>query len=282
MLHGPVLTALRALSPLWSIIKLTTPDQFPQSPPTLLASTKDEALLMLSELRYGAQDGAAAIESGGIYYWANIDGLISSYKSYLSAPGPDDDNSNMSVINAAFALACQFNPSCAPDWDSTSSRTFFVRARALVGNPLDGSTIADASVLSLLGFYLMNCNRCDAAYIYISVAMHILVVHGVHRAWMIDEDGKRLFWTTYNLDRWLSCLMGRPPSVPDEAIKLDLPRESRGLPPARGLCAHIWLSRISNFIVSNVFDVSKQPVDDIGWHGTGAAGDEMVEILVLL
>ena len=230
---------------------------------SLTLPTKDEALMMLSELRYWAQDGAATISSGGIHYWANIDDLITSYHTYLSAPGAEE-STRLALINAAFALACQFNPSSAPKWDSTSGQTFFARARALIGNPLDVSTIADANVLSLLGFYLMNCNRRDAAYIYISVAMHILMVHGVHRAWMIDEDGKRLFWTIYNLDRWLSCLMGRPPMIPDEAIKLDLPRESRELPPPHGLCAHIQLSKISNFMVSNVFDVSKQPVEPQG------------------
>ena len=226
---------------------------------SLTLPTKDEVLLMLSELRYWAQDGATTIESGGIYYWANIDDLTSQYYAYLSNPRAENGSSNLALVNAAFALACQFNPNCAPNWDSTAGQTFFARARSLIGNPLDLSTIADASVLALLGFYLTNCNRRDAAYIYISVAMHILLVHGVHRAWMIDEEGKRLFWTIYNLDRWLSCLMGRPAMIPDEAIKLDLPRDTRGLPSARGLCAHIQLSRISNFIVSNVFDVSRQP-----------------------
>ena len=201
--------------------------------------TKDEALTMLSEVRYWAQDGAATVESGGIHYWVNIDELISSYYAYLSAPRAKDVSSNLALINAAFALACQFNPSCGPKWDSSSGQTFFARARALIGNPFEVSTIADGHALSLLGFYLLNWNRRDAAYIYISVAMHILVVHGVHRAWMIDEDGKRLFWTIYNLDRWLSCLMGRPPMIADEAIKLDLPRHSRGLPSPRGLCAQI-------------------------------------------
>jgi hypothetical protein len=54
--------------------------------------------------------------------------------------------------------------------------------------------------------------------------------------------------------------------IMDEAIKLDLPRDTRGLPSARGLCAHIRLSRISHFIVSNVFDVSRVPAEPGGMH----------------
>jgi hypothetical protein len=169
---------------------------------SLTMPTKEEALVMFAELRYWAQDGAATVESGGIYYWVNIDGLNSQYDAYLAGPAAVNAHTpNLALVNAAFALACQFNPSCAPDWDSTCGQTFFTRARSLIGDPLDTSTIGDANVLALLGFFLMNCNRRDAAYIYVSVAMHILVLHGVHRAWLIDEDGKRLFWTIYNLDR---------------------------------------------------------------------------------
>ena len=170
---------------------------------SLTLPTKEEDITMLSELRYWTQDGAATIESGGIYYWANIDDMIVQYHNHLAAPRAETDTSDLAMINAAFALACQFSPSCAPTWDSTGGQIFFARARGSIGNPLDVSTITDASTLSILGFYLMNCNRRDAAYIYISLAMHILVVHGVHRAWMIDEDGKRLFWTVYNLDRYV-------------------------------------------------------------------------------
>lgn len=55
--------------------------------------------------------------------------------------------------------------------------------------------------------------------------------------------------------------MGRPAMVPDEAIKLDLPREARGLPSPLGLQAQIRLSRISHFIASNVYDVSKHTAE---------------------
>lgn len=167
----------------------------------LLLPTQEEAINMLNELRYCAQDGDDTFPSGGIYYWLNPQSLMLEYQAYLDANGALEMSPNMVTANAAFAVACQFNPHCAPEWESESGQTFFARAKTSVGNPLDVSVVNDASVLALLSFYLLNNNRRDAAYIYVSVAMHILIVHGVHRAWMVDEEGKRLFWTVYILDR---------------------------------------------------------------------------------
>lgn len=81
-------------------------------------------------------------------------------------------------------------------------------------------------VLTLMALYLIENNRRDAACMYVCIAMHISIMHGVHRGWSIDEKGKRVFWTLYILDRWLSRLMGRPLSISDDAIQLDIPRES--------------------------------------------------------
>ena len=87
------------------------------------------------------------------------------------------------------------------------------------------------------------------------------MVHGVHRGWSIDEDGKRKFWDAYNLDRWLSQLMGRPAGIADEAIKLDVPRDAPGLPPAEGLRSHIELSKINSYIAANVYGVCKHSAE---------------------
>jgi hypothetical protein len=223
----------------------------------LILATREQAAGMLAELRESAQDGRGAFASGGIYYWVDSEAVLEDYLAFVEGVRTPELNHNVVTANAVFAVACQFNPKCAPDWETGFGQTFFARARHLIGNPLDASIINDATVLALLGFYLLNSNRRDAAYIYISVSMHILIVHGVHRAWMVDEQGKRLFWTVYVLDRWLSCLMGRPALVPDDAIKLDLPRDTAGLPPAAGLHAHVELARISNYIVANVYDIAR-------------------------
>jgi hypothetical protein len=52
----------------------------------------------------------------------------------------------------------------------------------------------------------------------------IAVIHGAFRS-CVDEASTRTMWTLYILDRWLSVLMGRPPTIADEAIKLPLPSD---------------------------------------------------------
>lgn len=227
----------------------------------LVVPSKDQARRMLAELRFWTQNGPATTASGGLYYWANTDDLLAQYEDYLADPQSPEASRNLALVNAAFAIACQFNPDCAPEWDAGHGQTFFARARMLIGNPLDVASLSDANVLTLLGFYLLNSYRRDASYMYISVALHIFLVHGVHRAWLIEEDGKRKFWNAYNLDRWLSCSMGRPAIVLDEAIKLDIPREAVGLPPPDGLHAYSELSRIMYYIASNVYGVSKHTAE---------------------
>lgn len=163
----------------------------------LLVPSKDQASRMLSELRLWTQDGPSTLTSGGLYYWANTDDLMAQYESYLADPQSPEANQNLALVNAAFAIACQFNPDCGPEWDAGHGQTFFTRARMLIGNPLDVASLSDANVLTLLAFYLLNSYRRDASYMYISVALHIFLVHGVHRAWLIEEDGKRKFWNAY-------------------------------------------------------------------------------------
>ncbi len=186
----------------------------------LVLASREQASNMLAELRESAQDGHGTFGSGGIYYWIDAETVLHEYESYLNGARTPEASQCVVTANAAFAVACQLNSKCAPEWESGFGQTFFARARNLIGNPLDVSTINDATVLALLGFYLLNSNRRDAAYIYISVSMHILIVHGVHRAWMVDEQGKRLFWTVYVLDRYVAILTVRVLADQYQVVKL--------------------------------------------------------------
>ncbi|KNB04268.1 hypothetical protein FOXG_06446 [Fusarium oxysporum f. sp. lycopersici 4287] len=215
---------------------------------------------MLSELRYFIQDGNCHWPSGGIYWWGDL-------SSAPTIPSMERDSANLRLAKCrhlafyqtAFAVVSQamIMPPQDISIDPHLSENYFSRARMLLGNPLDITrfTPNEVSVLTLMGFYLIEMNRRDAAYICVSNAMHISIMHGAHRGWL-DESGKRVFWTLYVLDRYLSCLMGRPPTIMDDAIRLPLPCDAPSMPPADGLKAHVQLSRISCHIVCNTYRIS--------------------------
>lgn len=219
---GPQATETKFISALGHYQTHDSRPSLVSSADPLLVPSKEQARRMLSELRLWTQDGPSTITSGGLYYWANTDELMAQYESYLEGPQTQESNRSLALVNAAFAVACQFNPGCAPEWDSGHGQTFFTRARMLIGNPLDVASLSDANVLTLLAFYLLNSYRRDASYMYISVALHIFLVHGVHRAWLIEEDGKRKFWNAYGKFFTLEdpCATGQQFSSPYPAILL--------------------------------------------------------------
>ncbi|KAK6216962.1 fungal specific transcription factor domain-containing protein [Colletotrichum tabaci] len=251
----------------------------PDPDPIALPSRADMSA-MLADLRHFIQDGNGTFPCGGIYWWGDL-GSVPNPVSFSPETPPDAIRHrfrHLAFYHTAFAVACQASTTAAsmPVPHDLSQR-YFSRARMLLGNPLDITqyTISDVAVLALMGFYLIEMNRRDAAYIYVSNAMHISIMHGAHRGW-VDERGKRVFWTLYILDRWLSCLMGRPPTIMDDAIRLPLPCDAPSLPPAAGLRAHVELARISGHIVCNTYRVA--PWD----HRPGGAARHVDRALQLL
>jgi hypothetical protein len=197
----------------------------PEVDPLWLPS-RTEMTVMLAELRYFIQDGNGDFPSGGIYWWGDLSSVPIDPIAPASQVPNLDKYRHLAFYHTAFAIARQAShPSSTVDEaDPRLSEAYFTRARMILGNPLDITkyTISDVAVLAMMGFFLIEMNRRDAAYMYVSVAMYISITHGAHRGW-VDERGKRVFWTLYILDRWLSCLMGRPPTILDDAIRLPPP-----------------------------------------------------------
>lgn len=181
------------------------PLQLPAVDPMWLPS-RTEMTLMLAALRYFIQDGNGDFPSGGVFFWGDLSTVPLDLRSDppAASPGTDARQRNLAFFHAAFAFATHLGLTAANSkLEGQLGETFFARARILLGNPLDTTTYIsdDVSVLALMALYLVENNRRDAAYIYISTAMHISIMHGVHRGWSVDEMGKRTFWTVYILDR---------------------------------------------------------------------------------
>ncbi|KAF7516465.1 hypothetical protein G7054_g14146 [Neopestalotiopsis clavispora] len=220
--------------------------------------SKTDMTLMLARIRYTFQDGCGDFASGGIFYWNDLD--VAFFNKKTTEISTDAQSvRELSLFHATFAVATLLN---SPPDDRRSSvrrsETFFARSRMLLGNPLNATlrSILDIPILAMMGMYLIEMDRRDTAKMYVSAGIHIAVMFGVHRGWVNDESCKRSFWTLYVLDRWLSVLDGRPPSISDDAIKLSLPVNVSGLPPAVGLKDHVELARIAGYIVCNTFQTS--------------------------
>lgn len=211
---------------------------------------------MLSVLRSFIQDGSDDRPSptGGIYWWGDLRSVPSATPSIGHVEADIRNARRLAFYQTALGLACRIVSTGAPAVGQIPDRSeqFFARATALLGNPLDVSrpSVGEVSVLTLMAFFLLESDRKEAASVYISVAVRLSAALGVTQGF-VEERGKRIFWTLYVLDRWLSYLLGRPPTILDEAIQLPLPADAPSLPPAAGLKAHISLSRISGQIVSS-------------------------------
>ncbi|KAL7785914.1 hypothetical protein V8C37DRAFT_412719 [Trichoderma ceciliae] len=230
--------------------------------PVSLPSSEDLTIL-LSKLRYLIQDGSGEWPSGGIYWWGELNNVPAHIASPPSASDTDLNGYRyLAFYHAALAVITRANTLSQEVQGSASmpslSEAHFARAAVLVGNPLDITrccTIGDVATLCLMSAYLIEMNRRDAAYMHVAAAMHICIMLGVHRG-LVDERGKRVFWTVYIMDRWLSCLMGRPHIIMDDAIRIQLPADAPSMPPAAGLKAHVELSRISGYVVCNTYRVA--------------------------
>ncbi|KAF2848513.1 hypothetical protein T440DRAFT_167151 [Plenodomus tracheiphilus IPT5] len=205
---------------------------------------KQEMVSMLSEIRHLIQDGKDDTLSGGV--------CLS-----MSTLTTEETYRPLAFYHVCFALASSIYHANFRHSEQHTGEAYFKRARLLLGNPLDTVrfTLSDVPVLNLMGFYLIELNRRDAAYMYVSLAIHIAVIHGAFRT-CHDEASNRTFWTLYILDRWLSVLMGRPPTLADEAIRLPLPRDSNAMPPSAGIRANIELAKISGHIVCETFKIA--------------------------
>jgi hypothetical protein len=165
----------------------------------------------LSQARYFIQDGNGAFASGGIMFWPFED--VPSIVALAALPGvqspggltrPGPHHRALALYHTAFAVARLLNlrePGSAVD--GQLGEDYFARARSLLGNLLDRTTytINDIAVLALMALYLIENNRRDAAYMAISNAMTISVMHGLHKGGSGNEIGVRTFWTVYVLDR---------------------------------------------------------------------------------
>jgi len=126
--------------------------------------------------------------------------------------------------------------------------------------------------LALVGYFMQNMNRHDAAFLYIGKALRMAICLGLHQEVspnyptdpgldeIAREHRRRVWWSIYSLDRILSVKSGNPITIHDEDIGVRLPSRLPGEAeycPAVVLRHYTEVSRILGEI--NKFVYRKSP-----------------------
>jgi hypothetical protein len=109
----------------------------------------------------------------------------------MSAMTTDDTHRSLAFYHVCFALATSIGHPALRRSDQHAGEAYFKRARKLIGNPLDTVrfTLDDVPVLTLMGFYLIELNRRDAAYVYVSRAC-VRTTPQAHTNFVLKRQGQ--------------------------------------------------------------------------------------------
>lgn len=125
-------------------------------------------------------------------------------------------------------------------------------------------------VLALIGYFMQNLNRRDAAFLYVGLAQRMAISLAMHEEASVPglneqdkEMRRRTFWSIYSLDRILCVKYGNPVTMHDEDIRVALPErlpQEAEYCPAIVLKHYTILSRILGQIMRSIYHPAPKPV----------------------
>ncbi|CZT49582.1 uncharacterized protein RSE6_10452 [Rhynchosporium secalis] len=187
-------------------------------------------------------------------------------------PGRAVDDAFICFALLVFAFGSQFahlrsraksQDSLPPDLDP--GRRFYDCAQTLVPKIIATCTLKGIQVCLLAGLYNLPYNLPDTAYLYLGMAMRMSIASGLHRktlATTLDprmlEVRNRLWWSVYSIDKRTSIALGRPSSIPEDAIDAPFPKYHASLDDleyqsnVQHQVEYLKLTRIISQIVQNI------------------------------
>lgn len=149
------------------------------------------------------------------------------------------------------------------DYDGPPGFDYFTHVLQLLPDLHEQGTVLFVETLALVGFFMQNLNRRDAASLYIGCALRMAITLGLHQEptiAVIDEEAKehrrRVWWSVYSLDRIHSVKSGNPITIHDEDIGVELPSRLSSEPescPAVVLRHYTKLSQINGQIMTTIY-----------------------------
>ncbi len=153
------------------------------------------------------------------------------------------------------------------DYQGPPGFEYFSQALELLPDAHEEGSILCVETLTLVGYFLQNMNRHDAAFLYIGMALRMAISLGLHQEVstsghgpVLDEAARehrrRVWWSVYSMDRILSVKSGNPITIDDADIGVELPSRLPGETeycPAVVLRHYTQLSRILGDVSKAVY-----------------------------
>ncbi|KAI0543409.1 fungal-specific transcription factor domain-containing protein [Xylaria curta] len=149
---------------------------------------------------------------------------------------------------------------------------YFAQASKTLGYLDERPEVESVELYLLLSFYSTALNRRYSAYLFAGTAMRTAIVIGLHLNipesqlpdFKLREHRKRLFWTTYIIDRLCASNLNHPPAIQDDDIGVGLPSDVPISAPTEddgdAYCdvANIKLAGLLTAVIQSVYRVQTQ------------------------
>ena len=149
------------------------------------------------------------------------------------------------------------------DYNGPPGFDYFTLALELMPELHEKGSILFVETLALVGYFMQNLNRRDAAFLYIGAALRMAITLGLHQETSnpdLDDAEKerrrRVWWSVYSLDRIHSVKSGNPITIHDEDIGVALPSKMPDEPdycPSVVLTHYTKLSQICGDITAKIY-----------------------------
>jgi len=187
------------------------------------------------------------------------------HDAYSGPPDLQDRDACLSYAKVLIVLAFGqlYSVNQWTDFSGPPGFEYFNQALQYLPDLHEEGTILFVETLALVGYFLQNLNRRDAAYLYIGTALRMSISLALHQEVptvnfdeATREHRRRVWWSVYSLDRILSVKPGNPITIQDEDIGVNLPSRLPNEPEycsAVVLRRYTELSRILGRIMTSIY-----------------------------
>lgn len=177
-------------------------------------------------------------------------------------PNDREDRLIYCQVLLVFAFGQMYSINQWVDKDGPPGFAYFKHALDFLPNMYEEGSILFVEVLSYVAYFMQTINRRDAAYLLIGVALRMAISLGLHQE-VSDEDldresrqhRRRVWWSTYSMERLLCVTSGHPLSIQDEDIDVLLPSpdDVDDSYPSSILTSYTELSKIQGVIGEQIY-----------------------------